>query len=245
MAAGIEAILQLLYGFYNTIFQPLLAAGPYVSLGFFSGVLAFVFSLIYWWLLDIERADEIKEKISEKQEEMKEARKNGESDEASTYMQKTMELNQRLMMLNIKPMIATMIFVGLIFPWLGATFAPSIDLTTQDNQSYTGEWTYAGNTKTVTVVNNTEPRVELNGDEAKVGESLKAYGVEWDVKKFGEKTGGFFSSSEGTRLKLNAAFVRLPFKIPVVAGDELNWLGFYILIAMPLTFLFRKLLGVA
>jgi len=33
-------------------------------------------------------------------------------------MQETMKHNQKMMMLNFKPMIATMVFVALVFPWL-------------------------------------------------------------------------------------------------------------------------------
>jgi uncharacterized membrane protein (DUF106 family) len=245
MAAGIQALLTAMYGFYNAIFQPLLALGPYAALGFFSAVLAGLFSLIYWALLDIERADEIKDKLSNHQEKMKEARSNDNGDKASEHMQKTMELNQRLMKLNIKPMIATMVFVALIFPWLGATFSPGVDLN-QTNGNYTGELEYAGQAATVTVDNSTEPATISAGEStAKIGEELQTLGMTWEVKRFGEKKGGFLGGGgEGTTLKLSVKFVQLPFSIPF-AGNALNWLGFYIIIAMPLTYIFRKVLGVA
>lgn len=244
MAAGLQALLTAMYGFYNTIFQPLLAIGPYASLGFFSAVLAGMFSLIYWYLLDIEKADEIKDKLSEHQEKMKEARSNSNGDKASEHMQKTMELNQRLMKLNIKPMIATMVFVALIFPWLGHTFSPTVELE-QNDSAYKGELKYAGQAAPIQVDNSTSPATVTSGDNsAAVGEELDALGITWEVKFFGEKSGGMFSPGEGTVVKLSAKFVQLPFSIPF-AGHALNWLGFYILIAMPLTYIFRKALGVA
>lgn len=244
MAAGIQALLTAMYGFYNTIFQPLLAMGPYVSLGFFSAVLAGLFSLIYWALLDIEKADKIKDKLSDHQEKMKKARSNDNGDKASEHMQKTMELNQRLMKLNIKPMIATMVFVALIFPWLGHTFSPTVELN-QTDSTFAGELQYAGQTTPVQVDNSTSPATVTAGDNsAEVGGELRTLGMTWEIKYFGEKSGGIFSGGEGTVLKLSAKFVQLPFSIPF-AGHALNWLGFYILIAMPLTYVFRKLLGVA
>jgi uncharacterized membrane protein (DUF106 family) len=244
--SAIASFLAGLYGFYNTIFNPILALGPYVSLGIFSASLAGLFSIIYWFLLDIEKQKEIKEKINEKQEKMKEARKNDKADKASEHMQETMKHNQKMMMLNFKPMIATMIFVALIFPWLGATFAPTVELTQQGNNTYTGEFVYNGKSGQLTVVNSTNQTVEFDGQQTTLDGSINAYGVTWDITKFGEAGGGFLGTSikTGTVLKMNARFVELPFSIPL-AGSALNWLGFYILIAMPLTFIFRKMLGVA
>ncbi len=242
--AAVESFLVALYGFYNTVFQPLLALDPYIALGTFSATLAFLFSVIYWFLLDIEKADEIKEKISEHQEKMKKARKEDETDKASKHMQKTMSKNQQLMKLNFKPMIATMLFVALIFPWLGSTFSPVVPMEEQSNNTFTGELEYAGSSVPVTVENSSNPAVvQIESKESQVGGSIEALGMEWEIKKFGEN-GGTFSIHEGTVLKVSAKFVDLPFSIPF-AGGALNWLGFYILIAMPLTFIFRKMLGVA
>jgi uncharacterized membrane protein (DUF106 family) len=242
---SIQGILTALFGFYDTLFQPVLSLGPYLSLAVFSAMLAGVFSIIYWILLDIEKNKKLKEKISNTQEKMKEARKNDKTDKASEHMQKTMELNQKMMMLNFKPMIATMVFVGLIFPWLGATFAPSVELTQVDNTTYTGNFTFAGETSMITVMNETDPVLQINGDEVREGEKFDQHGIEWEFKNFGEGGGGYFGfgGTSGITAKITAVFVPLPFSIPL-AGNALNWLGFYILIAMPLTFIFRKALGV-
>lgn len=244
--AAIASFLAGLYGFYNTVFNPILALGPYTALGIFSAALAGLFSLIYWFLLDIEKQKEIKEKINEKQEKMKEARKNNETEKASEHMQETMKHNQKMMMLNFKPMIATMIFVALVFPWLGSTFAPTVELTQQANNTFTGDFTYNGQSGQITVINGTNQTVEFDGQQTGIDGSIDAYGVAWDITRFGEAKSGFLGSSlqSGTVLSLNARFVDLPFAIPL-AGSALNWLGFYIIVAMPLTFIFRKMLGVA
>ncbi|MFB6209673.1 MAG: EMC3/TMCO1 family protein [Candidatus Nanohaloarchaea archaeon] len=244
MALGIEPILSTLFSFYNTVFQPLLAFGPYSALVFFSTALAGVFSIIYWFLLDIEKNQRLKDRINEQQEKMKQARKNDESEKASEHMQETMKLNQKMMMLNFKPMIATMVFVALIFPWMGSTFAPKIELQQTGNNTYSGNFTYAGETSEMVVENGSGTVLRIEGEQVRQGEKLKIHGMDWNFKKFGDNTGGFFSSGgEGKIVKLQAVFVPLPFSIPF-AGNALNWLGFYILIAMPLTYVFRKLLGV-
>lgn len=249
MAGEIAPILTALYSFYNVIFQPLLALGPYVSLGFFSVCLAGLFSLIYWHFLNIERADELKEKMNHHQDKMKEARSNDMTEKASEHMKKSMEVNQELMKENFKPMIGTMVFVALVFPWLGATFAPAVQLEpVQDNQSmqtYKGNFSYANQITEITVQNSSEQtKLIVDNQEALQGESVRIQGFEWAFKGIKEKNPGLFSNKDGTFATFNGKFVNLPFSLPFIGG-ALNWLGFYILIAMPLTYIFRKVLGVA
>ncbi len=238
--AGIGSILAPLYSFYNTLFQPLLVMGPYVSLGFFSVVLAGLFSVIYWWLLDIERADEIKDKLNDYQDKMKEARENDEHDKASDHLKKTLQLNQKFMMLNMKPMIATMVFVGLFFPWLGATYAPTIQMNQTDNATYQGQLNYAGQDTLITAQNTSSGiQVSSEGSTAGIKGEIQAFNMQWQVINFNTVD----VDTHDANLKLNAEFLKLPFSLPLVGG-ALNWLGFYILIVMPLTYIFRKILGV-
>lgn len=233
--AGITSILTPLFEFYNALFQPLLQFGPYPSLIFFSTLLAALFSVIYWFLLDIERADRIKEKINKYQDRMKEAREEDEQDKASKHFKKTLELNQRFMMLNLKPMLATMVFVALFFPWLGNTYAPTIEMDSFNETGFNGTIDYAGEEVTVNAINNSgEMQYFTDGNE-----NVYAYGLDWEVTSFKQVQ----SQSHDAELKVNGRFVDLPFSIPL-AGEAFNWLGFYILIVMPMTFIFRKLLGV-
>ena len=232
-------LLAPLFSFYDSVFQPLLAAGPYVSLGFFSAALAALFAVIYWFLLDVERADEIKDKLNKYQDKMKEARENDKDDEASKHLKKTLQLNQKFMMLNIKPMLATIVFVGLFFPWLGNTYAPNVDMNQTDNSTFTGQLQYAGNTQELKVSNESSVLVESGNSTAGIKEDIEVLDVRWQVADFQRLQG----EDSDARLKLNAEFVPLPVSLPFV-GNALNWLGFYFILIMPLTYVFRKLLGV-
>ncbi|WP_414837844.1 EMC3/TMCO1 family protein [Candidatus Nanosalina sp. VS9-1] len=236
--AGINAILAPLFEFYNTLFQPLLAAGPYVSLGFFSVLLAALFSVIYWWLLDIEKADRIKEKIDKYQERMKEAREEDEQEKASSHFKKTLQLNQKFMMLNMKPMIATMVFVGLFFPWLGATYAPTVEMTQINDTAYNGTLEYANQEAALEALN-VSGQMQFRGEGALSTDELEALGLTWEVTNFRLVE----DQTHDAEMKINGKFIDLPVSIPL-AGEALNWLGFYILIIMPMTYIFRKLLGV-
>ena len=240
----IAGLLTALYSFYNAVFQPILGMGPYIALGFFSAGLAALFSSIRWWLLDHEKADKIQDKISEHQEKMEEARENDNHEKASKHTKKVFKQNQRFMMLNMKPMIGTMVFVALIFPWLGATFAPTVQLQQTGNTTFEGNFTYAQTQTPITVENTSETiQLQVDNQTAMSGEAVNINGFEWAFKGIKEKTPGMFSSTEGTVATFNGKFVNLPFSLPWIGG-ALNWLGFYILIAMPMTFALNKALGI-
>ena len=246
MVAELAPILTALYGFYNILFRPLLASSPYIAMGFFSLCLAGMFSLIYWYMLDIEKADKIKEKMKHHQDKMKEARSNDENEKASEHMQKSMEMNQKLMVENFKPMIGTLLFVALVFPWLGATFAPGVAMDPVDNNTWSGELNWAGQQAEITVTNssgNVTANYQNQTTSVQNGR-MKIFGINWETANFREHNGGIFAAPKGHVLKLGIVFVELPFSLPF-AGNTLNWLGFYILLAMPLTYIFRKALGVA
>lgn len=236
------SILNSLFGAYNTVLQPLLAQGPYISLAVISATLAGIISLLYWLILDKEERDRIKEKLDKQQEKMKKAQKDDDKD-ASEYMKKSFELNRKFMIVNFKPSIATMVLVALIFPWLGSTYSPAIDMQQTGNGTFQGNLTYAQQQTPIAVDNTTANiTVTVDGEQYAIGDKFSEHGIDWRIKNFRYHEGGF-TSTEGYKLKTSAEFVPLPIGIPF-AGDELNWLGFYIVVLMPLSILFRKLLGV-
>jgi len=173
---------------------------------------------------------------------MKEARENDNADKVSEHMTKSLELNQKFMMLNFKPMVVTMLFVGLFFPWMGSTFSPNVPIQ-QSGEVYTGELEYASSNVPLEVQNSSENSTVLmvEGQEIEQGETFEALDVTWEYR--GVKEGGWLGP-DGQTVAVAAEFVQLPFGLWYI-GSALNWLGFYILIAMPLTFAFRKMLGIA
>ncbi|MFB6182529.1 MAG: EMC3/TMCO1 family protein [Candidatus Nanohaloarchaea archaeon] len=214
--------------------MPILQAGQYISLAFFSAVLAAIFSGIRWYLLDIEKANELKDKLNHHQEKMKEAQKENESEKVSTHLQKTLHLNQKFMKLNLKPMIGVMVFVSLIFPWLGATYAPKVKLNKTSNNTFKGELSYAGQTTPLKVTTDNQTTLTINNQTVKKGEKIHALGVKWEFAKFNAKK---------PVAKLSSVFIQLPFSVFYI-GNAINWLGFYIIIAMPLSSGLSKALGV-
>lgn len=240
MIETVQGFLSVLFSFYDSLFQPLLAISPYYALAFFSVGLAGAFSLIYWRFLDVEKQQELKDKLNKQQEKMKEAREEEDTDKVSEHMSKSLELNQKFMMLNLKPMMVTMLFVGLFFPWLSATFSPTISLD-EGNSMYTGELQYAGESVPVEIENGDNPVMYVEDQEVEVGDNFEALGITWEYRSAGDN-GSWFTS--GYSASVAAVFIPLPFSLWYIGG-ALNWLGFYIILAMPLTFAFRKMLGIA
>lgn len=242
----ISAIFTTIFQILDTVLTPILQLGPYISMAIFAIALALLFSLIYWKFLDKEQADKIKDKLQDHQDKMKEARKNDEDEKAQKHLKKTLELNQKFMATNLKPMMVTMIFIAVLFPWLGATYSPTIPMDQIDNQTYQGNLTFANQQTPITVENQTEElKITINEQNYQIDDRAPLYGIDWHLINFNpEHEPGFTSTlDEGPAMRASAEFIPLPFSIPI-AGNALNWLGFYIILAMPLTFAFRKMLGV-
>lgn len=225
----IDAFISQLFGFYNQLLTPILRLEPHLALGVFALTLSAVYSIIQWYIGDHE-------KISELQDKMEERRRNTGERSEEDNQQNLLSLQRELMFENFKPMAFIMI-VGILFlPWIRATYAPNVNLNKTSNSSYVGELEFAGSQTAVHVDSTEATKVSIEDKETALRGELNALGVDWQVISFE-------SSEEGGSLQLNADLIDLPVEIPVV-GEAINWLGFYILLSIPFSRLFRKLLGI-
>jgi uncharacterized membrane protein (DUF106 family) len=128
----------------------------------FSAVITFVITVIYRFLANQNEIKQLKISMREKQEKIKELQKTNPQ-EANRMLNEIMVLSSKQMRMNMKPMLLTLIVVGITLPWLGQVFP--------------------------------------------------------------------------------GAVVKLPFTLPYF-GNDFGWLAWYILVSVPLGYLFRKLLRV-
>jgi len=242
----ISQILATLFEFYDAIFRPILQLGPYFSLIIFAASLALIFSLIYWKFLDKEKADKIKNKISDHQDKMKEAREEDDKEATQKHLAETLELNQKFMLVSMRPMMVTMLFVALIFPWFGATYSPAVPLDHVDNQTYEGTLEFAQQEQDfqLEVQEDNQTILTFNNETYETGDRVNEFGVNWHIRNYNPDNGGWFSTVDGPALHVSAEFYQLPRPLPLI-GEGFNWLGFYILLVMPLSITIRKALGVA
>lgn len=235
----IQAITSQLYASYSSFFQPLLALEPHIALGVFSVTLAGIYSVIHWYVGDHERIASIKQSMEEHQDKASKAKEEGDEEKAAHHQKKSMSLQQNMMMANFKPIIVIMVFSILFFPWMRATYSPTIRMNRTRNHTYTGRISYAGRQDHITVVDPEKPVVEVKDQKAGIGGSINDLGVKWQVKSFKKD-----QEHGKAKLGLNADFLDLPAKLPLV-GNAINWLGFYIMLSIPFSNIFRRLLGIA
>lgn len=230
----IQTITSQLYASYSSFFQPLLALEPHIALGVFAVTLAGLYSIVHWYVGDHEKIASIKENMEQHQSKAKETE---DEEEAARHQKKAISLQQKMMVANFKPILVIMVFSILFFPWMRATYSPTVQMNKTGNNTYKGQITYAGRQDRITVGDSTPTVVKTQNQEAKIGESVKDVGVKWQVQNF-KKNG------QEAKLSLNADFIDLPISLPLV-GNAVNWLGFYILLSIPSSNIFRRILGIA
>ncbi len=140
----------------------LFALNPAISLFMIAGLISFVLTLPYRFMVDQKKMREHKEKVKEIQKQIKEAQKTDQK-KANALMTEMLGLSNKQMMSNFKPMMPGMILVILFLPWVASAFTGAVAI--------------------------------------------------------------------------------LPFSLPYF-GNDFGWLMWYIVASMPLTFIFRKMLGV-
>lgn len=258
------AILDPLYAVYNALFAPLLQAGglytgALLTIGLISVVLAVILTLLYKFLTDNEERKRLKEKAKEYKEKADEARKNDNDEKMQKYMEQSMKVNKDMFKMNLKPMAVSFAIVLLIFPWMSNVFTPSATLHATTNTSFTGNFTYQGETVDLTAeqtlieeLDETRLTVEtsdgttvvnaqVQDDELTVldKEPVPVGSSDWEVKNMQRLEN---TDKDGTGLQLQLSLITVAMSLPLIGN--LEWLGFYILISIPLTFGLRKAMGV-
>lgn len=146
----------------SSVFAPLLGLNPAIGILIISGLVSFLLTLPYKFMVDQKKMREHKEKVKEIQKQIKEAQKTDQK-RANELMNEMLALSNKQMMSNFKPMLPGMILAILFLPWVATAFSGPVAL--------------------------------------------------------------------------------LPFSLPLF-GSDFGWLMWYILASMPMTYVFRKMLGV-
>ena len=234
--------MGILYGFFDAVFEPLInmgnhTAGALITILVLDVVLAFLLALVYKFLMNQKEAKKIKEDIKVLKEKVNEAKKKNDVNKMNQFMRKSVELNNKLLGMSLKPMLASMILVFLVFPWVNYTFNPTISMENV-NGTYTGQLKY--DNFTVPLEMNNSKLVKF-GTYGTIGnrEYININDTKWQIKSI-----SFSKDKKVAKLKVALVFVNLPFYIPF-AQRTLEWFGYYFLLGIPLNYGFRKLLKIA
>lgn len=103
------------------IFSPILLLPPILAELVMGILIVFVITLFYRFLVDQKQMKEMKEKQKEIQAKVKELQKTNPS-EASKMTKDMLGISNKIMMLNFKPMLPTMLLVIVVLPWLQHIF---------------------------------------------------------------------------------------------------------------------------
>ncbi|MBU0953521.1 MAG: hypothetical protein KKA90_03820 [Nanoarchaeota archaeon] len=204
---------------------------PLLELVLYSLLLSFVLSLAYRFLTNPEHLRQSKANVKIFREKMNDAKKAGNTQEMNKYLSEMMKANQVQMKANMKPMIASMIIFFIALGFL-ASFGPSVVAEPQDNMLQFGEpFNASGSLEDGVLALDQNGNGDVHDDPLLMnGEVFQRGEYYWQVE-LGETT-----------TKLNAQLARSPIEFPWL-GHYLNWFWIYLLVTIPFTIVFRKLLG--
>ncbi|RLG15648.1 MAG: hypothetical protein DRN71_00830 [Candidatus Nanohalarchaeota archaeon] len=228
--------MQILFNTIETLGAPLIAMGPIYAIATISIFISFLLSISYKLLVNQNKVKYIRTELKELKTKMNAAKKKGKEKELKTLFDKSLKLNNQQLMLNMKPLIASMVLISLFLPWLSHAYG-DINAKLEDNK---GIYEYKDIKENFTITQNTEatitfenPKLDTveDGAEIKIGDRTHII----EIKKKDEKINS---------VKFKGFRANLPFTLPIFNKNTVGWLGLYIIISMPTTFLFRKILNV-
>jgi uncharacterized membrane protein (DUF106 family) len=91
----------------------------------FSAAITFIITLIYKFLANQNEMRQLKANVKEKQAKIKELQKTNPQ-EANKMLNEVMALSSKQMRMNMKPMLLTLVVVGITLPWLGQAFPGTV-----------------------------------------------------------------------------------------------------------------------
>ncbi len=234
--------MSFLYAFFDSVFGPVLnmnshTTGALLAVFILDVVFAFLLAIIYKYLMNQKEAKKLKANIKELKKKVNEAKKSNDINKMNQFMRKSVEMNNKLLRMSLKPMLASMVLVFLVFPWVNYTFSPTISFKNV-NGTYTGQLKYDNLTVPLKLNSSNLIAFGTYGIIGR-GQYIKIDDTKWQVKSI-----SFSRDKKTAKSKVALVFVNLPFYIPF-AGRTLEWFGYYFLLGIPLTYGFRKLFKVA
>lgn len=217
---------------------------PYQEIFIWALIISFIISVIYRVFTKPGEIRQLKKDMKFYRKKSKEAQKNKDTKKANEYMSEMMKLSQKQMKHNMKPMFITMGIVLVLLGFINNTYSGVVVETTRiDEVTSLGYFSYAGFNHSLISekLNETDIRVVIDTNDNNDFSDEKGYLR--DEIAYIENTQWSVSPQDMNRTTMNI-IMKLPFTIPILNWEYLNWLGWYILVTLPFTWIFRKFLGV-
>lgn len=211
------------------LFNPLLVYDPVVAVTIFGILIVVIINIFYKILINQKEAKELKERVRLLNDEMKQARKAGEMEKYKQLTGDTMKENSKLMRMTMKPMLVSFIIVIIFLPWLAAPHVYGDIFVPVDDNGF-GNLTTSDNTYVIQKTNDNVKIEQLNIDcSMPCVEEIEDF--DWKVHE------------EDKKVKFARAIVTMPFPLPIF-GSYLGWLGWYIIVSIPVMVIARKLMKI-
>lgn len=195
-----------------------------VLLGISLGVVFFI-NVGYRVLVNQARAKEARARMNELSKEMRAAHKSGDRERANRLFAESMQQNNAIMKMSLKPMLASFVIVIAILPLVGNLYGDkAVALSDGKGVLKAGDKEYevtrSGSSITVGDAQCTLPcsRVALGGSR-------------WNI------------AAEGESLAFVRVVAYLPVSLPLF-GNDVGWLGWYLFASIPTMILTRRLLKI-
>lgn len=120
-------MIEAYYNLLSIIFSPILAFPSFLAELVLAGVITFVITLFYKYMVDQSKVKQLKTDIKEMQEKIKEVQKS-DPKEANKMMSDMFKLTNQQMVLNFKPMLPAMVIVFALLPWMAKIFVSPVVL---------------------------------------------------------------------------------------------------------------------
>lgn len=117
-----EQIIAAINFALDTIFSPVLVFSPLFSLMIVSTAITMLVLVINKLFINTKVVKEIKGKMEEIREQLTNAQKSGNQDEAQKFLNEMMKINSQYMRHSLKAMVISIVIISLFLPWLKYRF---------------------------------------------------------------------------------------------------------------------------
>lgn len=202
------------------LFSFLLNYTPALSVLIFAAIILFVINIFYKILINQEQARQIKQRSRELNREMKEAQKAGEKEKSKKLMSEMLAENSKMMRMTMKPMLVSLIIVVILLPSLASLYGDRL--------------VSIENGKGSVALGGTDYQIGKTGNALRVGDTGCEMPCTAKIGRFDYKI-----TQEGSSAKFAQIVAVLPIALPML-GNSFGWLGWYVIVSIPLAILLRK-----
>jgi uncharacterized membrane protein (DUF106 family) len=217
---------------------------PYQEIFLWALFISLIISLIYRVFTKPQEMRKIKEDMKFYREKANQAQKSKDMKKASEYTNEMLKLSQKQMKFTMKPMFITMGIILILLGFINSAYSGvAVEMTPLDDSNSIGYFSYDGFNHSIKSENisDNEIKVSIDTNDNKDFSDDASYSS-GNLVKVGESYWAVYPE-DPEHIMMGFA-IRLPFTVPLLGWNYLNWLWWYIIITLPATWLFRKALGV-